>query len=317
MTQTQNPGPATDLSSAVAEEAVNPASVIVVHERTLHEDLATTLRRIRENPATRGSRIMIISKDDEDGTREDPSDPVIAPPPEPVTRSLLRQPESVGWKVSGEAVRRLGARVQRMSEAMDQFLIEGKKIVGELRVAPYQTGRNELKRTIQRTSDLIEWLEVTNRDLLYIAAQAAEGLEQVPTADLLRDAVRVTQARFPAIAFEFPARDADTTVYLSPFHAYMAFLMALWTLAERIGGAGQISIQVRRRSLHLDHEFRGTPASGTLVDEGRSTHVAARLHHLVCERHGGRILPGADGPEGASLVIGFPLRAFTAEVRDP
>jgi len=199
---------------------------------------------------------------------------------------------------------------------MDQFLAEGKKVLDELKVAPYRDARADLKRSIQRTAELIDWLEATNRDLLFLAAQAAEGMEQISTADLVRDAVRVTRTRFPGVAFEFAARDVDTVVYLSPFHAYMAFLLGLWSLAERIGGEGRITIQVHRRSLHLDHEFRGVPASGQLVDPAASVATAARLHQLVCDRHGGRIHPGADGPDGASLVIGFPLRAFVAEVRE-
>jgi hypothetical protein len=294
----------------------------MIDESRIDTDLASAIRRIREDPDTAHHRILVVSRDEvlpepEEEPELDRPAVVLEPAPPSPSRDLARRPESVARRAEGESLRRIGAIMQRRSEVVDIFIAAGKRVAEELKTAPYEGNRLHLKRAIRRHAELMEWLDVANRDLLYVAGKASQGMEELSTADLLRDAARVTRLKNPDVQIRFVKRDANSRVYADPFDGFHAFVLALDMLSERIGRRGRIAVRVEQSAFHLDHHLQGIPAEGAAAPGDSEVGMAAvaRLRHLVVERHAGRILPGDDGAKGSSMILGLPLRRFEAEIR--
>jgi hypothetical protein len=217
---------------------------------------------------------------------------------------MPRQVEARAWAEASAAARTLGQQVELLAGCQKILLEEAGKQLEAVRVAPFQGHPAAHKRSITRLAELFEWLACNSNELSWQAAKATDGFVCMPTADVLRDAVGAVGQQFGDVRFRLAEREPDCRVLIDPFQLFQAFSMALGLVANRIGRSGRVDLSVAASNGWLRHEISGHTGSGRL--EAPDTEVIAQVRRLVCERHGGRILPVTAGEAAPGMVIALP-----------
>jgi len=266
--------------------------VTVIRERDLEEPLEDAVRRARADSP--GSRILFVGREEAGPVLM----PVAADRPGPADSECASSPVE-------DTVRRVGREWLQSEEMMNQWVREAKSLARALEAAFGSGDFHALNDGVRRMVELAGWMEVTSAETLRRASKAASGMERHDTALLVRDAARGIHAAFPEVDLTLPPIDGAPHVVCVGGAIHAAFHAALEVVASRIGGRGQVRVEIEEGSLYVLHRFHGTAAGALGQVPG---HLGPRLHHLIAELHGGRVLQGRHSPS-TELVVALPSSA--------
>ncbi len=190
-------------------------------------------------------------------------------------------------------------------EALERWLAEGRVLLEELAGAIEEGGRDAARRELERLRELQGWLRETAAEVLRRARLIAAGHAPQDVAALVRDAAGAFHPACGELRIVLPPLEEHRKVPGQALGMVQAFHVALELLAHRLGGRGEIRIELEEGALLFLVRFQGVPAGEPLAEPPAD--LACRLRELVVGLHGGRIFPGSEGPAGASLVLGFPF----------
>ena len=295
MTQSAADSRATERTTSPSALIPN-SQVVILREGELDCDLATAIRRVRDNEETSRSRILVIGA--EDGGEVSVQDCDVLPCP-----SMPMTPAQLGRKREVGALGQVGGRMLALLSCLERFDQESSDALADLDDAIEDQSRARLKGKVAVLREIREWTLEVAADLRTEASAAAEGRRLIDTHELFAEIIGLCEMHFPGVRIHLAAGGERTQCRGRGADLAEAFFLGLVLTAHRIGGAGAVQVEIARRGDHLAHRIYG-------LGEPRPVAVGAlieRFREIVVAGHGGRVLPDAHGPHGTGLTLELPL----------
>ncbi|MCC7063715.1 MAG: hypothetical protein IT456_12985 [Planctomycetes bacterium] len=199
---------------------------------------------------------------------------------------------------SAEAAKCIGDRILMLAECQQQFLAELRHGLEALDGAVAEDSRARLKGSIQASLGVLEWCEVSQRDLLQQAGFAAQGWQPIDLGEFCREFAN--EHREDEIALVVAGQSVrpwwgDAARLHDVLHA------AVHVITERTGGCGSILLEVVGTASGPRIRLAGTGEPREDLDAG-----AVKTFRQAVSRLGATVEPDALGIGGAGLVIGLP-----------
>ncbi|MFQ5506429.1 MAG: hypothetical protein ACE5F1_16790 [Planctomycetota bacterium] len=293
-------------------EEVSP--LIVLDERQLEEPIEAAIRRIREDPARQGSRILVIGSDEE---QEEAGTATIYPQaapgrgrrwflgPDPSSEILAEQVD--------EAIRRTGRSWLDGEEILRQWFGEQERLVLELEQDLYAQDPERLAADLGRLRELTLWVQESLSENLRRAERARQGMEPLCTVDSIRDAARRFHDREADVDLLMPPLNRATQVTGQAATLQKAFLNVFALISHRIGNSGRIRVQVEEGEAFVFHRFEGIPRDRDTELREAPPHLIEQIRHLIVSVHRGRIRTA--GRSGLVIALPSPRIEFLLDSR--
>lgn len=285
-----------ELAPASTVDLIQPGGgVVILREEDLDEDLDAAVQRIRSQPDTRRSRILVIGPESETDNEAEAGEVSLATPRLPIGGAQLSR---LGER---ELLAGIGARIDWLVGCVGRFHEEARLAIREIEESAVEAPRARIQNSIRRVAEILDWAEEASEDMRAEALHALEGKRRIDPEQLCTEMAQAVRAFFPNIrttvipgAEKFSVVGASAQLAEAMFHA-------LVVVSHRIGGDGLIQIEAKASAdtLCLDIHGTGEPRDISLPES------VDRLREIVAA-HGGTLEPTETGLGGAGLRIRLP-----------
>lgn len=193
----------------------------------------------------------------------------------------------------------LGQRLHPLLGCLDLFLDEARVVLGEV---DEKASREDLSEKLRAVREIIDWSDAVAEDLHVEADRAMAGMCSVNSLELFRDAAEQMQTRSEGLDVVVASSGVVASCQGRPADLREAFSLGLSIVAQRIGGAGSLKVEIDPADGGwIAHRITGKG----LASEDVSTDQTARLRTLLVDRHGARVIPDllASGRVGMTILL--------------
>lgn len=270
------------------ERGVIPTGqVVILKERELDCDVATAIARLRAEPETAHSRILVVAPDD--GPEEDGA---VESLPRPRTPTTVAQAARIAQTA---ALGEVGRRFELLAACLRRFSLESSDVIRGL-------PGGQVSEPVRQLGEIQSWSDAVLADLEREASAAREGLQPLRSHDLLAEMVRQVEVQYPGVRVQLDTQGAELQCWGRAADVAEALFLATALVALRIGGRGGITVELDATDGLVRHRILGNGEPFELDAPA----AVERFRQLV-RRNGGHIAQDAPSEGvGAGLVVSLP-----------
>jgi hypothetical protein len=197
-----------------------------------------------------------------------------------------------------------GGRIQVLLECQDRFLGEMRAALREMDDSLHEESRARLKAKVRSLVEILDWCEAVQVDLLLEGRRASWNQQLVDLRALCDDAAHDLRGARGELAVEIHG-DCPTGVWAELPLLGDVIRGAFEVVADRIGGQGQVAVELQEQDGGPSVWVRGTGAPTSAQDP-----VALERFRSAAAAAGVRVAPDALGPGGTGLILEVPAQAL-------